>query len=256
REGIGVEILQEPRLQELARLYRIAEILPADVLAVGAEERPLEEALEDVGRALLELVVGQTRDRAAVEVLPQRQRQPLEPGVGLARPEAVVPHEDLIAAIAAQADFHVAARLGADEHERQVRGIGGRLIEMPYRALNHGRIDGLHEKLGMAGMEMLGDLARILELAEGGLAIAESERLKSCRHRAAEEAHDRTRVDTAREEGAERDIAHGVIGARTLQEVRQRLLGGLDLLRLERPIARETRASSFDGEEAARKELP
>ncbi len=178
REGVGIHRTQPLRVEQMPDLLRVHEVLPADVLSGSREDRPLEEPFQYVACALLAFVIGNALYDGPIERLPERHRQPRECGCGLAGPEAVVSHEDLIPAVAAQANLHVAARFLADEHERQVRRIGRGLVQVPDRPLDGGCIDRGNQQLRVSCTEVIGDLARVFKLTEGALAITERERLQ------------------------------------------------------------------------------
>jgi hypothetical protein len=126
---------------------------------------------------------------------------------------------------------------------------------VPDRALDDARVDGPHEELPVLGGEEVRHPAGVGELAEGGVRVPQREGLERGRPR--QELDDRAGIDPAREEGADRHIAHRVLGGHATEQVHQRVGRRLDLLLLELPVARDPDASvGFEHEEAAGLELP
>ncbi len=137
------------------------------------------------------------------------------PGCQRLRLVGVVAREQLVAAVAGECDRHVLARQLRHHEGREQRHIRERLVQMHDEPIEQGDDVGRHESLPMVRRESLRDLSRKRQLVVAAIVESHAEAV----HRGAvflrrfgHEGDHGARVDSAREEHAERHVAHHLGG--------------------------------------------
>ncbi len=213
-----------------ARGQQIAELAPAGLGRDLAGCPHLEAADETGGEA--HRAAGQ-RSRSARRAHPLGQID-----------EAVVAAEQLVAPRAGQR--HGEAGLPHEAaHEVGVDAVEGRLIEAGQRAGEVAAKPLLREaQLEVLGAERLRDPSGIARLVEGSLLEPDMERLDATPARANGQRRDGARIDSTREEDAQRDVAEEMLFGRAeerLLEAVDRLLPRQRRPSTERPVSRRAR---------------
>ena len=215
RPGVG-----EGALERLHGGWRVgAKRLRDKPIALAAREA------REPGREPLGLVAEPRRAADDLEP-PERERQPVEdpieqraahrprqPGepprprldrvLGIAR-------EQLVATFAGEHHGHRLAREPRHHVRRDRGGLAHRLVLVPDEARQLAQqVRGAHRELAVLGAAVRRDAARERQLAVGpGCVEADRERLDGAGAHAAHERHDEARIDAAREQRAERHLAH------------------------------------------------
>src|SRR5581483_6290106 len=219
---------------------------------VGLERRQVRAADE-----ALRLVVEADAARRGGQALGQRPRQRRE------RPDAareevgdvgVVAAEQLVAPLARERDLDPARRELGYEVRRQRRRVGERLVEgLGQRRQEERRVRPQHELL-VVGRVAPRDEPHVGQLVEGALGEADRERPQRLAELLRRERGERRRVDAAREQDADRDVADEVGAHRVAEPGPQ--LGGQRLLALRPLLARGRRRRPRVATELDRAVLP
>ena len=191
----------------------------------------LEEAAEQVAQgrvAARRAEEGRRRREGAAEARRQAAEARGEAAAEIGR----VAREELVATLPHEHDLHLAAREACEQEGRHERRVGERLVEERDQAP-----EAFEEELGgdgerpMARAERTGRQRRVLALVEAGDVEAEGKGRELAVHRRPREGGDGGRVEPAREEDAERHVAHQRGADRPLEVRAERLGGGIEVER-------------------------